>query len=199
MALFCFLPFLLLRKLAGLATNPSGRKRKKVNKSIKKPRTAHIGGMLLVVVLALSGCTESLLVGPQIPGRQGVMNMLNQFEIGTKWRDWKAMLDAFYLPDHVNEVKKKFGSDLGKWFRSDRATAALTNGEIGEVRRLCVLALREKRISPRYDPHYVVYYRVQAEPCRSQIDSPSPGIAEGRMEWGFETKQLRWVHLRSLG
>ncbi|MDP7168847.1 MAG: hypothetical protein QF701_13995 [Nitrospinota bacterium] len=170
-----------------------------MKKPTYKPRTVYIGCMVLAAALSLSGCTESLLIGPQVPGRGGLLNMLHQFEIGTKWRDWTAMLDAFYLPDHANEVKKKFGSDLRKWFRSDRATAALTTGEIGEVRRLCVLALREKRLSPRYDPHYVVYYRVHVEPCRSQIDSPTPGIAEGQMEWGFETKQSRWVHLRSLG
>ena len=155
--------------------------------------------LVLAGGIAVSGCTDPILVGPQVPGREGLLTMLSYFETGTKWRNWSVMLETFYLPDHASEVKKSFGSDLRKWFRSDRATAALTSGEIGTLRHLCVLALREKHFSPRFEPHYVVYYRVQKEPCQPELNSPVKGLDEGQMEWGFETKQRRWVHLRSLG
>ena len=150
-------------------------------------------------VTVVSGCTESLFIGSQIPGRSGLMMTLRQFETGVKWRNWPTMLEAFYLPDHAEEAKRIYGSDLGKWFRSDEATAALTSGEVGDPRYFCVLAFRTKRLSTRFEPHYVVYYRVQKDSCRKQLEFPPPGLAEGQMEWGFEVKQRRWIHLRSLG
>lgn len=169
---------------------------KQPNKLLKKMFFLPV---LLAAALSVSGCTEPLIGENQIPGRQGLLMTLTQFETGTKWRNWNTLLEAFYLPDHVEEVKKTYGSDLKKWFRSDQATSALTSGEVGEVRNLCILAMREKHLSPRFEPHFVVYYRVQVEPCQTQMNGPVKLLAEGQMEWGFETKQNRWVHLRSLG
>ncbi|MBT4430282.1 MAG: hypothetical protein HOC91_07190 [Nitrospinaceae bacterium] len=169
---------------------------KQPNKNIKKMFFLPV---LLGAALLVSGCTQSLIGDNQIPGREGLLMTLTQFETGTNWRNWNTLLEAFYLPDHAEEVKKNFGSDLKKWFRSDQATSALTSGEVGDVRNLCILAMREKHLSPRFEPHFVVYYRVQVESCHKQKNGPVELLAEGQMEWGFETKQNRWVHLRSLG
>ncbi len=155
--------------------------------------------LALSASLALSACTGAVPFGPEDPGRNGLIRTLDRFEAGARWRNWFSLLDAFYLKDHAEEVAKKFGGDLEKWFLSDRATAALTSGEFGAPRHLCVLALREKSFSPIFAPHYVVYYRVQKTPCREQPGTQVKTLAEGRMEWGYQTKQRRWVHLRSLG
>ena len=155
--------------------------------------------LALSAFLALSACTGPVLFGPESPGRAGLIRTLDRFETGAKWRNWFSLLDSFYLKDHADEVAKKFGSDLEKWFVSDRATAALASGEFGAPRNLCVLALREKNFSPSFAPHYVVYYRVQKTPCREQPGAQVKALAEGRMEWGYQTKQRRWIHLRSLG
>jgi hypothetical protein len=160
-------------------------------------------GFLLILALsaalALSACTGPGPFGPESSGRDGLIRTLDRFEAGTKWRNWYSLLDAFYLKDHADEVRKKFGSDLEKWFLSDRATAALLSGKFGAPRHLCVLALRVKHLSPSFSPHFMVYYRVQKESCREQIDARVKALAEGRMEWGYQRKQRRWVHLRSLG
>ena len=155
--------------------------------------------VMLAATLFVSGCTESLVGDKQILGRDGLLVTLTQFETGIKWRNWNALLEAFYLQDHVEEVRNTYGSDLRKWFRSDQATSALTSGEVGDARNLCILAMREKHLSPRFEPHFVVYYRVQVESCQKQKSGQVKTLAEGQMEWGFETKQNRWVHLRSLG
>jgi len=128
------------------------------------------------------------------------MLALEQFEAAARWRNWPVLLDFYYLPEHAREVARRFAGDPERWFRAWPSGAALAGGAVGEERHLCVLALRGKRVSPRFDPHYVVYYRVQDEPCGELPDGDAPrALAEGQMEWGYEPKERRWVHLRPLG
>lgn len=151
-------------------------------------------------VLLLSACT-AYPMGPQIPGRRGLALAMEQLEIAAAWNNWPLLLDAFYLPEHAEEVKRAFGGDAAKWFRAGGgAVGALADGELGQVRHICPLAFREKHFSPRFEPHYVVYYRIQKEPCQELLSGEAPpALAAGQMEWGYEAAGQRWVHLRPLG
>jgi len=154
--------------------------------------------MLSFLSVVVLGCTASLFIGPQVPSRSGLLIVLRHFETNAKWQNWSLMLEMYYLSDHVDEMKRSYSNNLKNWFRANKVTASLISSATGPTRHFCVLALRFKRLSPRYDPHYVVYYRVQKDSCQEQPNSPSRVLAEGRMEWGFEIKQQRWIHLRAL-
>ena len=152
----------------------------------------------LLPVLLLAACT-AYPIGPQIPGRRGLALAMEQLEAAAAWRNWPLLLDAFYLPEHAEEVKRAYGGDIAKWFRAGTEVGALGAGELGQGPRICPLAFREKYYSSRFEPHFVVYYRVQKEPCEGLLSGEaSPPLATGQMEWGFETENNRWVHLRPL-
>ncbi len=138
-------------------------------------------------------------VGPQIPGRRGLEIAIGHFTAAARWRNWPVLLDVFYLREHASEMKRDFDGDPARWFRASRLGAALTKGDIGDPRYICLLSQRTKHVSPRFDPHYVAYYRLQARPCREGEPALKEILAEGRMEWGYERKNRRWVHLRPLG
>ena len=152
----------------------------------------------LLPVLLLAACT-AYPAGPQIPGRRGLTLAMERLETAAAWRDWPLVLDAFYLPEHAEEVTRASGGDIGEWFRAGKEVGSLGAGEFGRSRRVCPLAFREKHYSPRFEPHFVVYYRVQKEPCEGLLSGEAPpALATGQMEWGFEIENNRWVHLRPL-
>lgn len=152
----------------------------------------------LLPAFLLASCA-AIAAGPQIPGRRGLALALEQFESAAAWRSWPLVIEAFYLPEHAEEAKKSYGGDLARWFQAGRAVGALAGGELGQPRRICPLAFREKHHSPRFDPHFVVYYRIQEPPCEGLLSGETPpALTEGQMEWGFETAGRRWVHLRPL-
>ncbi|MEK6711825.1 MAG: hypothetical protein AABZ64_14730 [Nitrospinota bacterium] len=152
----------------------------------------------LLPALLLASCT-AYPVGPQLPGRRGLSLAMEQLESAVAWHNWPLVLESFYLPEHAEEAKKAFGGDTARWFRAGGALGPLAGGEAGQPRRICPLAFREKHFSARFDPHYVVYYRVQEEPCEGLLSGEAPpALSTGQMEWGFETQAQRWVHLRPL-
>lgn len=151
-----------------------------------------------VLLAFLVACTGPPIFGPQIPGPRGLALALEGFQDQARLHNWLFLFEGYYLPEHDKEVHNEFNGDLGRWFQADPVVKALTGGEIGDNRVLCMLALREKRVSPRFEPHYVVYYRVQEGPCDPALN-PKPKIfAQGHMDWGYEVKSRRWVHLRPL-
>ncbi|MBI3127961.1 MAG: hypothetical protein HYZ11_10180 [Candidatus Tectomicrobia bacterium] len=155
--------------------------------------------LLLLPALLLAACA-GLEVGPQVPGRQGLARALDRIESAAAWGNWPLVLQSFYLPEHAEEVKRAFGGDASKWFRAGGELGTLAAGEAGRGPRICPLAFREKHFSPRFEPHYVVYYRIQMEPCAELLSGEAPpALAAGQMEWGFEIEARRWVHLRALG
>ena len=135
----------------------------------------------------------------QVPGSRGLLATLQQYETGVKWKNWPVLLETYYLSDHVEEARKKFGNDLQKWFLADKFTASIFVQNTNKPRYTCILALREKNFSPNFDPHFVVYFRIQKVPCQEEFAFSGNILAEGQMEWGFETKERRWIHLRKLG
>lgn len=152
----------------------------------------------LLPALLLAACT-AYPAGPQIPGRRGLTLAMERLETATAWRDWPLVLDAFYLPEHAEEVKRAYSGDIGEWFRAGKEMGSLGAGDLGRSRRVCPLAFREKHYSPRFEPHFVVYFRVQEEPCGELLSGEAPpALAIGQMEWGYETVGRRWVHLRPL-
>ena len=153
--------------------------------------------LVLLPALLLSACT-AYPAGPQIPGRRGLALAMERFGAATAWQDWPLLLDAFYLPEHAEEVKRAYGGDIAKWFQAGKEVGTLA-GELGQARRICPLAFREKYYSLRFEPHFVVYYRVQKEPCEGLLSGEAPpALATGQMEWGYEVEGRRWVHLRPL-
>ena len=153
--------------------------------------------LALLPALLLSACA-GYQVGPQIPGRHGLAQAIDRFEAAAAWHNWPLILESFYLPEHAEEVKRAFGGDAGKWFKAG-GLAALAGTEIGQAYRICPLAFREKHFSARFQPHFVVYYRIQKEPCVDLLSGEEPpALAAGQMEWGYETEGRRWVHLRPL-
>jgi hypothetical protein len=155
--------------------------------------------LLVLLALALSACTESIGGITQVPGSRGLLATLEQYETGVKWKNWSILLENYYLSDHVEEARKKFGNDLQKWFLADKFTASIFVRNAPKLRYTCILALREKHFSSKFEPHFVVYYRIQKIPCQEDVAFSDNILAEGQMEWGFETKEKRWVHLRKLG
>ena len=155
--------------------------------------------LALLAASLLSGCGALPLGEPQIPGARGLLQALARFQDAARWKNWPYLLEGFYLPDHAKEVRERFGGDAGRWFGAGMGGALLVKENGNARRRLCVLALREKRISPRFSPHFVVYYRVQRESCEEPFDGLPRGASDGRMEWGYEVKERRWVHLRPVG
>ena len=109
------------------------------------------------------------------------------------------LLESYYLSDHADEAKKAYKNDLMRWFLADKFTAAVFGDSSKKPRFTCILAMREKHFSPNFDPHFVVYYRIQKTLCQDEQIFPSGIITEGLMEWGFDTKKKRWIHLRKLG
>lgn len=150
--------------------------------------------VLLAAALFLVSCLQLLESGPQIPGRRGLSRALDRFELAARWRNWPYLLEAFYLPEHAAEVRSAYEGDAGRWFRAVFGGALSAEDE--PPPRLCVLAVREKRISPRFDPHFAVYYRIQRHPCQDPLARIPKGAVEGQMDWGYEVKERRWVHLR---
>lgn len=150
---------------------------------------------LLLFSLALSGCVEFIETGPQSPGKTGLFQALERFELAARWQNWPYLQERFYLPEHRKEVETAYGGDSARWFREAFGGQPFSGGITGPWKRLCVLALRERHVSSRFEPHYVVYYRIQ-DRCHPNGAEMPQGAFEGRMEWGFELKERRWVHLR---
>ncbi len=154
--------------------------------------------LVFFVPFFLSACTEAIFVGGQVPGRSGLAKTLQHYETGVKWMNWPMLMESYYLPDHAAEAKKVYKKDLMRWFLADKFTAAVFRDNSKSPRFTCILAMREKHLSPNFEPHFVVYYRVQKTLCQEQQILPSGIITEGQMEWGFDTKKKRWIHLRQL-
>ena len=155
--------------------------------------------LIFAMAFILSACTESILVDMQVPGRSGLVKTLQFFETGVKWKNWSVLMESYYLPDHADEAKKTYKNDLIRWFLADKFTAAVYGEGSKKPRVACILAMRETHFSPKFDPHFVVYYRIQETPCHEGRILPSGIITEGQMEWGFDKKRKRWIHLRQLG
>ena len=155
--------------------------------------------LVFVMAFFLSACVEAVFVDWQIPGRNGLVKTLQLFETGVKWKTWPLLLESYYLSDHADEAKKSYKNDLMRWFLADKFTAAVFGDGSKKPRVTCILAMREKHFSPNFKPHFVVYYRIQKTLCQEEQIFPSSIITEGQMEWGFDTKKKRWIHLRKLG
>ncbi len=151
------------------------------------------------MAFALSACTEAVLIDWQVAGRGGLLATLQHYETGVKWRNWSVLMESYYLSDHASEAKGTYKNNLEKWFLADKFAASIFGGDSKNPRFTCILALREKHFSPNFEPHFVVYYRVQKTSCQEGEILSSGIIAEGQMEWGFDTKRRRWIHLRKLG
>ncbi len=162
-------------------------------------RRAGLLAAALLAAFGLTACLPLLETGPQAPGRPGLMRALDRFELAARWSLWGYILENFYLPEHAKDMRKLFKGDADGWFRAGLKGAALGIEEGDPRPRICVLAMREKHVSPRFEPHFVVYYRVQRTPCADRAEVFPKGTVEGQMEWGFEVKQRRWVHLRPVG
>jgi len=124
---------------------------------------------------------------------------LQLFEAGVKWKNWPLLMESYYLPDHADEAKKAYKNDLNRWFLADKFTAAVYGEGSKKPRFTCILAMRETHFSPKFDPHFVVYYRIQKTRCQEGQILPTGIITEGQIEWGFDKKKKRWIHLRQLG
>ncbi len=159
----------------------------------------HCLSLIFAMAFVLSACTGAGWIDFQTPSRRGLLTTLQHFETGVRLQNWPLLMESYYLSDHAGEAKKTYGNDLKRWFLADKLIADILGNSSGQPRFFCILALREKHFSPNFEPHFVVYYRIQKTSCREQLDSFFGVIAEGRMEWGFETKQRRWIHLRKLG
>ncbi|MDA0999779.1 MAG: hypothetical protein O2807_04570 [bacterium] len=152
---------------------------------------------LAFFAFALSGCLEFLESGPQTPGRAGLFHEIQRFELAAQWKNWPYLLESFYLPEHRKEMDTIYDGDPARWFREGFGGQSLSGGIDEPDKQLCVLALRERHVTPRFEPHYVVYYRIQ-DRCHPNGAELPKGAVEGRMEWGFEVKERRWVHLRAV-
>lgn len=155
--------------------------------------------LILAMFFFLSACTGPGLLDTPVPGRSGLLNTLDRFEKNVHWKNWSFLMEAHYLPDHAKEAREKFGNDLNRWFLADKFTAAISGKRPEEPQYTCILALREKHVSPNFEPHFVVYYRIQGIPCQEELKPSTPIVVEGQMDWGFDVKDRRWVHLRQLG
>ena len=71
-------------------------------------------------------------------------------------------------------------------------------GHIIEFRSGLDLAYRRKNTSTRFSPQYIVYYNLQSIPCIYVNSKDALIYHAGQMEWGYEHKKKRWLHLRKL-
>ena len=111
---------------------------------------------------------------------------------------YSLLLETFYLKEHLEQLNNTYSNNMRKWLEKNEVSKFLINTSSTEKIFFCPLAYRRKNISDRFSPQFIVYYNLQSMPC-IYINSKDASIyLSGQMEWGYEYKRKRWIHLRKL-
>lgn len=152
----------------------------------------------LIFLFPLASCMTNYSMSPQLESINGLSMHLKFFEETVIRKEYSLLLETFYVQEHAEQVNNKYANNISKWLKKNEVSKFFMNGSFIQKRFFCPLAYRRKNVSKRFSPQYIIYYNFQSMPCL-YINTKDAGVFHyGQMEWGYEYKKKRWIHLRKL-
>ena len=152
----------------------------------------------LFFILFLFSCAHSDSISFSSPSINGLSKSLRFYQKMIYAEEYVFLLETFYLKEHQEQINNRYENNLLKWLEKREVSKSLINSSSAVKKYLCPSAYRRKNISYRFSPEYMIYYRLQSNPCIYINSKDNVIYHSGQMEWGYETKNKRWIHLRKL-
>ncbi len=152
----------------------------------------------LFFLVFLVSCAHTDLYSPSSPSINSLSKSLRLYEKTIFAKKYFFLLETFYLKEHSEQLNNTYSNNIRKWLEKNEISKFLVSSSSVEKIFFCSLAYRRKNTSTRFSPQYIVYYNLQSIPCIYVNSKDALIYHSGQMEWGYEHKKKRWIHLRKL-